>query len=77
MQSVLLSLIKLGLKCSEELPNKKIDIKNVLAKLNKIKLTLFENKTVVSNIFVWVLHDQQSHQKYYCLICEEEKVSNN
>jgi len=58
MQSVLLSLIKLGLKCSEELPNKKIDIKNVLAKLNKIKLTLFENKTVVSNIFVWVLHDQ-------------------
>jgi len=58
MQSVLLSLIKLGLKCSEELPNKRIDIKNVLAKLNKIKLTLFENKTVVSNIFVWVLHDQ-------------------
>jgi LRR receptor-like serine/threonine-protein kinase FLS2 len=45
MQSVLSSLMKLGLKCSEELPDERIDIKDVLVKLNKIKLTLFENRS--------------------------------
>jgi LRR receptor-like serine/threonine-protein kinase FLS2 len=42
-QSVLLSIMELGLRCSEELPDKRIDIKDVLVKLQKIKLTLFEN----------------------------------
>jgi LRR receptor-like serine/threonine-protein kinase FLS2 len=41
MQSVLSSIIELGLRCSEELPNKRVDIKYVLAKLQNIKQTLF------------------------------------
>jgi LRR receptor-like serine/threonine-protein kinase FLS2 len=44
MQSILLPIMELGLKCSKELPNESIAIKEVLAKLNKIKLTLFENR---------------------------------
>ncbi|XP_059428519.1 receptor kinase-like protein Xa21 [Corylus avellana] len=44
MQSVLLSIMKLGLKCFEELPDERVDIKDVLAKLHKVKLTLYENK---------------------------------
>jgi LRR receptor-like serine/threonine-protein kinase FLS2 len=43
MQSVLLSIMELGLRCSEELPNERADIKEVLVKLQKIKLKLFEN----------------------------------
>jgi LRR receptor-like serine/threonine-protein kinase FLS2 len=38
MQSVLLSIMKLGLRCSEELPDGRVDIKEVLVKLQKIKL---------------------------------------
>ncbi len=45
MQSVLLSIMKLGLRCSEELPDERVDIKDVLAKLKTIKLTLFGNKS--------------------------------
>jgi len=41
MQSVLSSIMELGLRCSEELPNKRVDIKDVLVKLEKIKVTLF------------------------------------
>jgi LRR receptor-like serine/threonine-protein kinase FLS2 len=44
MQSVLLSIMKLGLRCSEELPDERVDVKEVLVKLQKIKLTLFENR---------------------------------
>ncbi|XP_059462706.1 receptor kinase-like protein Xa21 [Corylus avellana] len=44
MQSVLSSIMELGLRCSEELPNKRVDIKDVLVKLQKIKLTLSENR---------------------------------
>jgi len=43
MQNVLLSIMELGLRCSEELPDERIDIKDVLVKLQKIKLTLYEN----------------------------------
>jgi LRR receptor-like serine/threonine-protein kinase FLS2 len=43
MQSVLLSIMKLGLRCSEQLPDERVDIKDVLVKLQKIKLTLIEN----------------------------------
>ncbi|XP_062171370.1 probable LRR receptor-like serine/threonine-protein kinase At3g47570 [Alnus glutinosa] len=44
MESIFSSIIELGLKCSEELPVERIDIKDVLVKLNKIKLTLSENR---------------------------------
>jgi LRR receptor-like serine/threonine-protein kinase FLS2 len=44
MQSVLSSIMELGLRCSEELPDERVDIKDVLAKLQKIKLTLSENR---------------------------------
>ncbi|XP_059428123.1 probable LRR receptor-like serine/threonine-protein kinase At3g47570 isoform X1 [Corylus avellana] len=44
MQSVLSSIMELGLRCSEELPDERVDIKDVLGKLQKIKLTLSENK---------------------------------
>jgi len=44
-QSVLLSIMELGLRCSEELPDERVDIKDVLAKLKTIKLTLFGNKS--------------------------------
>ncbi|XP_059462693.1 receptor kinase-like protein Xa21 [Corylus avellana] len=44
MKSVLSSIMELGLRCSEELPDERIDIKDVLVKLQKIKLTLSENR---------------------------------
>jgi LRR receptor-like serine/threonine-protein kinase FLS2 len=44
MQTVLLSIMELGLRCSEELPDERVDMKNVLVKLKKIQLTLFENR---------------------------------
>jgi LRR receptor-like serine/threonine-protein kinase FLS2 len=44
MQSVFSSIMKLGLRCSEELPNERVDMKDVLVKLKKIQLTLVENK---------------------------------
>jgi LRR receptor-like serine/threonine-protein kinase FLS2 len=44
MQSVLLSIMELGLKCSEEIAGERIDIKDVLTKLKKIKLKLCENR---------------------------------
>jgi LRR receptor-like serine/threonine-protein kinase FLS2 len=44
MQSVLSSIMELGLRCSEELPDERVDIKDVLAKLKKIQLTLSENR---------------------------------
>jgi LRR receptor-like serine/threonine-protein kinase FLS2 len=40
MQSVLSSIVELGLRCFEELPNERVDIKDVLVKLKKIKMTL-------------------------------------
>jgi LRR receptor-like serine/threonine-protein kinase FLS2 len=43
MQNIFLSILELGLRCSEELPDERVDIKDVLVKLQKIKLTLFEN----------------------------------
>jgi LRR receptor-like serine/threonine-protein kinase FLS2 len=44
MKSVLSSIIELGLRCSGELPDERVDMKDVLAKLKKIQLTLFENR---------------------------------
>ncbi|KAB1221209.1 hypothetical protein CJ030_MR2G020393 [Morella rubra] len=40
LQDILSSILKLGLRCSEEVPDERIDAKDVLVKLNKIKLRL-------------------------------------
>ncbi|KAG2724831.1 hypothetical protein I3760_01G036400 [Carya illinoinensis] len=41
LQSILSSILDLGLRCSEELPYARMEIRDVLVKLNKIKSTLF------------------------------------
>ncbi|KAF5464002.1 hypothetical protein F2P56_014118 [Juglans regia] len=41
LQSILSSIMDLGLRCSEELPDTRMDIKDVLVQLNKIKSTFF------------------------------------
>ena len=43
MQTVLLSILELGLRCSEESPDERPDIKDVVTKVNKIKLALLGN----------------------------------
>ncbi|KAG6666556.1 hypothetical protein I3843_01G035700 [Carya illinoinensis] len=48
LQSILSSIMDLGLRCSEELPDTRMDIKDVLVKLNKIKSTFFENRNRVT-----------------------------
>ncbi|XP_062163265.1 probable LRR receptor-like serine/threonine-protein kinase At3g47570 [Alnus glutinosa] len=42
VQSILLSIVEIGLKCSEALPDERFTIKDVLPKLIKIQLTLIE-----------------------------------
>ncbi|KAM4133724.1 hypothetical protein ACJW30_01G352800 [Castanea mollissima] len=44
MQTILSSILELGLRCSEELPDERLDIKDVVAKVNKIKLALLGNR---------------------------------
>nr|XP_023895006.1 LRR receptor-like serine/threonine-protein kinase EFR [Quercus suber] len=44
MQTILSSIFELGLRCSEELPDQRLDIKDVVAKVNKIKLALLGNR---------------------------------
>ena len=39
-QTILSSILELGLRCSEEFPNARPNIKDVVAKVNKIKLAL-------------------------------------
>ncbi|XP_075633843.1 uncharacterized protein LOC142606358 isoform X2 [Castanea sativa] len=43
MQTILLSILELGLRCSEESPDERPDIKDVVTKVNKIKLALHGN----------------------------------
>ncbi|XP_050268466.1 receptor kinase-like protein Xa21 [Quercus robur] len=43
-QTILSSILELGLRCSEELPDARPDIKNVVAKVNKIKLALLGDR---------------------------------
>ena len=43
MQTVLSSILELGLRCSEESPDERPDIKDVVTKVNKIKLALVGN----------------------------------
>ena len=44
MQAILSSILELGLRCSKELPDERLDIKDVVAKVNKIKLALLGNR---------------------------------
>ncbi|XP_030967950.1 probable LRR receptor-like serine/threonine-protein kinase At3g47570 [Quercus lobata] len=44
MQTILSSILELGLRCSEELPDERLGIKDVVAKVNKIKLALLGNR---------------------------------
>ncbi|KAG6639827.1 hypothetical protein CIPAW_10G129600, partial [Carya illinoinensis] len=44
LQSILSSILDLGLRCSKELPNTRMDIKDVAVKLNKIKSTFCEQE---------------------------------
>ena len=44
LQTILSSILELGLRYSEELPNGRLDIKDVVTKVNKIKLTLLGNR---------------------------------
>ncbi|XP_065615893.1 receptor kinase-like protein Xa21 isoform X2 [Quercus suber] len=45
-QTIISSILELGLKCSEELPNARPDIKDVVAKVNKIKLALLGDRNM-------------------------------
>ncbi|KAK0583727.1 hypothetical protein LWI29_002213 [Acer saccharum] len=42
--AILLSIIELGLECTKELPVERIDMKDVVVKLNKIKLAFLPNR---------------------------------
>ena len=44
LQTILSSIFELSLRCSEELPDQRLDIKDVVAKVNKIKLALLGNR---------------------------------
>ena len=44
MQTILSSILELGLRCSAELPDERLVIKDVVAKVNKIKLALLGNR---------------------------------
>lgn len=46
MHTVFLSVVQLGLRCTEDLPNERIDIKDVLRKLHKIKLAVLGNRSM-------------------------------
>ncbi|KAF5463999.1 hypothetical protein F2P56_014116 [Juglans regia] len=48
LQSILSSILNLGLRCSEELPDTRMDIKDVVVQLNKIKSTFFVNRNRVT-----------------------------
>ncbi|GAV59608.1 Pkinase domain-containing protein/LRR_1 domain-containing protein/LRRNT_2 domain-containing protein/LRR_8 domain-containing protein, partial [Cephalotus follicularis] len=50
-QSALLSLVELGLECSKELPEERIDISDMVIKLKEIKPVFFREKTKVLNIY--------------------------
>ncbi|KAF8035472.1 hypothetical protein BT93_C1487 [Corymbia citriodora subsp. variegata] len=40
LESIVLSVLELGLECSKDLPDERMDIETVMVKLNKIKLSL-------------------------------------
>ncbi|KAL0004596.1 hypothetical protein SO802_012157 [Lithocarpus litseifolius] len=44
MKTILSSILELGLRCSEELPDERLDIKDVVTQVNKIKLAILGNR---------------------------------
>ncbi|XP_050276340.1 receptor kinase-like protein Xa21 isoform X4 [Quercus robur] len=44
MKTILSSILELGLRCSEELPDERLDIKAVVTQVNKIKLAILGNR---------------------------------
>ena len=44
MQTVLSSILELGLRCSVGLPDERLNIKDMVTKVNKIKLALHGNR---------------------------------
>ncbi|KAL4638742.1 hypothetical protein ACB092_03G168400 [Castanea dentata] len=50
MKTILSSILELGLRCSEELPDERLDIKDVVTQVNKIKLAILGNRKMVSDI---------------------------
>ena len=44
--SIVLSIMQLGLECTLESPEERVDIKEVVNKLNKIKLALLHDRTI-------------------------------
>ena len=44
--SIVLSIMQLGLECTLESPEERVDIKEVVNKLNKIKLAVLHDKTI-------------------------------
>ncbi|KAM5553921.1 receptor kinase-like protein Xa21 [Rosa sericea] len=46
LESIVLHIMELGLECTLESPEERVDIKEVVSKLNKIKLALFHDRTV-------------------------------
>ena len=46
LESIVLSIMELGLECTLESPEERVDIKEVVSKLNKIKLALLHNRRI-------------------------------
>ena len=46
LESIVLSIMQLGLECTLESPEERVDIKEVVNKLNKIKLALLHDRTI-------------------------------
>ncbi|XP_010050956.2 putative receptor-like protein kinase At3g47110 [Eucalyptus grandis] len=44
LESIVLSILELGLECSKDLPEERMDMKTIMVKLNKIKLSLLDKK---------------------------------
>ena len=44
MQTIISSILELGLRCFAELPDERLNIKDMVAKVNKIKLALLGNR---------------------------------
>ncbi|XP_023922083.1 probable LRR receptor-like serine/threonine-protein kinase At3g47570 isoform X2 [Quercus suber] len=44
MKTILSPVLELGLRCSEELPDERLDIKDVVTQINKIKLAILGNR---------------------------------
>ncbi|PRQ37599.1 putative protein kinase RLK-Pelle-LRR-XII-1 family [Rosa chinensis] len=46
LERIVLYIMELGLECTLESPEERVDIKEVVSKLNKIKLAIFQDRTL-------------------------------